>query len=354
MRGSISIGDRTISNGGPCFIIAEVGVNHNGNPEIAKRMVDAIAASGADCVKFQTFSADEFVNSGEEVYEYYSQGKRIKESMLEMFRRLELKREEFAALFAHAKELGLIPLSTPADRGAVDLLDAIGTDAFKIGSDDLVYTPFLRYVATKMKPVIISTGMANAADIDRAVNTIMDAGNEQIIILHCVSLYPTPEREVNLRKISTLRAVYDFPIGFSDHSPGITAGLGAVALGACVLEKHFTLDQNMSGPDHWFSADPVELTALVKEVRRLENNLGSGRMWPSPAEREMADLCRRSVVAARDLPKGHILAEDDLAYRRPGTGILPYDRKKVVGKRARRAIPAGTLIELYHLEKIDD
>lgn len=350
----IAIDNRPIGVGHPCFIIAEVGVNHNGDPKIAKKMVEAIAAAGADCVKFQTFSAEEFVNYPGETYEYYSQGKKVKESMLEMFKRLELKREEFVELFEHARKHGLIPLSTPTDPHAVDLLENLGAGGFKIGSDDLVYTSFLSYVAKKNKPIIISTGMSNAADIDRAVNAILEAGNDQIIILHCVSLYPTPEDEVNLRKISTLRSMYDFPIGFSDHSYGVTAALGAVALGACVLEKHFTLDRNMPGPDHWFSADAEELATIVKEVRRLEVNLGKGRMWPSKAELEMADLCRRSIVADRNLPEGHIVTEDDIAYRRPGTGILPYDLDKVLGKRTRRRLSARTIIELHHLEETDE
>jgi len=350
---TIGIEKRVIGTGLPCFIIAEVGVNHNGDPDIARKMVDAIADAGADCVKFQTFSADEFVNSPDEIYEYFSQGKKVKESMLEMFRRLELRMDEFAGLFEHARKQGLIPLSTPTDRPAVDLLDDLGAGAFKVGSDDLVYTPFLQYIAKKNKPVIISTGMANAADIDRAVNTILDTGNEQIIILHCVSLYPTPEKEVNLRKISTLRSMYDFPIGFSDHSAGITAILGAVTLGACVLEKHFTLDKNMPGPDHWFSADPDELMSLVREVRRLESNLGYGRMWPSKAEQEMADVCRRSIVTAKDVLKGQIITEADLACKRPGTGLLPYEADKILGKQTRCFLSAGTQIEYYHLENAD-
>ena len=331
-------------------MIAEIGINHNGEPEIAKRMVEAIAATGAECVKFQTFSAEEFVNSPEETYEYHSQGKKVRESMLKMFKRLELKREEFAHLFEHARNLGLIPLSTPTDHHAVNLLSDLEVGAFKIGSDDLVYKPFLSYVAQLNKPMIISTGMANAGEIDQAVNTINNAGNNQIIILHCVSLYPTPENEVNLRKISTLRFMYDLPIGFSDHSQGITAALGAVSLGACVLEKHFTLDRNMPGPDHWFSADPEELVSLVKEVRRLESNFGKGRMWPSKAELEMADLCRRSIIAAKDVPAGHTITAEDLTYRRHGTGLLACDQDKVLGKRTRQFVSSGTFLTPYHLE----
>lgn len=346
----VQIENRHIGPGYPCFIVAEVGVNHNGDPEIAHRMVDAIADAGVDCVKFQTFSADEFVNDPEDTCEYVSQGKLVRESMLDMFRRLELKREEFAGLFAHVRERSLIPLSTPTDRAAADLLDDLGAGAFKIGSDDLVYTPFLRYVAGKGKPMIISTGMAGLGDVERAIDAIQQTGNDRIVVLHCVSLYPTPDDEVNLRNIGALQAQYDLPVGFSDHTFGITAALGAVALGACVIEKHFTLDRNMPGPDHRFSADPEELAALVREVRRLEKNLGSVRFRLSPKEQEMAALCHRSIVAARDLPAGHVITEGDLAFRRPGTGLKPYEMDKVVGRRCRAPIGAGTLLDLNLLE----
>jgi sialic acid synthase SpsE len=234
----------------------------------------------------------------------------------------------------------------------VDLLDSLGAQAFKVGSDDLVYTPFLEYVARKGKPMIISSGMADAADVDRAVFTIQGAGNDRIVVLHCVSLYPTAEDKVNLRKIATLRALQpEVLVGFSDHSSGITACLGAVALGACVLEKHFTLDKNLPGPDHWFSADPEELSGLVREVRRLEANLGSGGMRPSSEERKMASLARRSIVAARDLPAGSVLTEADLAFKRPGTGLMPYEVDKVLGRTTRVALGCGTFIHYSDLEK---
>jgi N-acetylneuraminate synthase/N,N'-diacetyllegionaminate synthase len=348
----ISIEGRKIGADQPCFIIAEIGVNHNGDPEQAMQMIDSVAEAGADCVKFQTFSADEFVNDDTEIYEYKSQGKAVRESMLDMFRRLELQREEFSRLFAHAHERGVIPLSTPADRAAADLLDELGAGAFKVGSDDLVYTPFLRYVASKGKPVIISTGMAEMTDVERAVRAIRESSNDQICILHCVSLYPTPEGEVNLKKIQTLQSTFgDLTIGFSDHSNGITAALGAVSLGACVIEKHFTLDRDLPGPDHHFSADPEELTALVREVRRLEKELGHSAFELSAAEREMAELCHRSIVIARDLPAGHIIGEDDLAYKRPGSGLMPYDADKVVGRRCRTNLAAGIVVSLEMLEQ---
>lgn len=352
MKPEILIDGRGIGRGHPCFVIAETGVNHNGDPEMAIAMIDAAAATGVDCVKFQTFSAEEFVNSPDEEYEYESQGRTVRESMLSMFQRLELERKEFPRLFEYARSKGVIPLSTPTDRDAVDLLDDIGAGAFKVGSDDLVYTPFLHYVAKKGKPVIISTGMAAAGDVERAVATILDAGNPQIAILHCVSLYPTPEASVNLRRIPALAAQYDLPIGFSDHSWGNVAALGAVALGASVVEKHFTLDRNLAGPDHRFSADPQDFSALVRDIRKLEANLGSGRPTLTPAETEMAELCHRSIVLARDLAAGAVISESDLAYKRPGTGLPPYLGHLVIGRKLRVAASAGTQVSLSTLEAV--
>lgn len=346
----IEIEHRKIGNGQPCFISAEIGINHNGDEALAHKMVDAIADTGADCVKFQTFSAEEFMNGPDQQFEYMSQGKVVRESMLGMFKRHELAADSFSRLFAHARARKLVPLSTPTDIQAVDLLDQIGIGAFKIGSDDIVYTPFLDYVARKGKPVILSSGMADAADIDRAVETVTKAGNDQVILLHCVSVYPTPDEDVNLRRICTMRAQYPYPIGFSDHSVGTTAALGAMVLGACVVEKHFTLDRNLPGPDHHFSSNPKELTALVKEIRRLEANLGSPRLRPAHGEAKMAATARRSIVADRDLPPGHVIAASDLSYRRPGTGLMPYDCDRVIGRRTRHAIAAGTLLALDMVE----
>lgn len=346
----ISIENREIGEGQPCFVIAEVGVNHNGDPELAMKMVEAAAHAGADCVKFQTFRAQEFVNDAKETYTYTSQGREVTESMLEMFQRLELKSEAFVRLFERTRELGLVPLSTPTDREAVDFLDDLGAEAFKIGSDDLVYTPFLEYVAAKGKPVIFSTGMAEMEDVERALATVRRAGNDRIVLLHCVSLYPTPDDQVNLRRISALRERFNLPVGFSDHSSGITAALGAVALGCCMVEKHFTLDRNLPGPDHWFSADPAELKELVSALRRVEAHLGAGNVALSESEEEMASLAHRSIVAAIDLPAGHCIGESDLAFRRPGTGLMPYEMDKVIGRRTRGAMVAGTLLDFDMLE----
>jgi N,N'-diacetyllegionaminate synthase len=347
----VPIANRRIGAGEPALIVAELGVNHNGDPEVAARMVDAAAAAGADAVKFQVFTAEEFVNDPTEIYEYKSQGRVVRESTLEMFRRLELADDDVARLFARARGRGLMPFATVTDGHAADLLERLETPAFKIGSDDLVYTSFLRRIAQRGRPVVISTGMADTADIDRAVRVIEQTGNDKLIILHCVSLYPTPDDAVNLRRITALADRYDHPVGFSDHTLGATAALGAVTLGACMIEKHFTLDHAMDGPDHWFSADPAELAMLVSEVRRLEGGLEPSGEALSGAERQMAKLCHRSIVAVASLPAGAVLREEHLGFKRPGTGIMPYELDNVLGRRLRRPVTPGTQIRW---EMLDD
>ena len=346
----IKIGSRTVGDGAPCFIMMELGINHNGDPELAHNMIDAVADAGADCVKFQTFHAEEFMNGPDQPFEYISQGEMVSESMLTMFKRCELADSEFSKLFDHARQRGLTPLSTPTDHDAVDLLHALGAEAFKIGSDDLVYTPFLQHVASKGKPVIISTGMAHAEDVDRAVAVIRETGNQDIIILHCVSLYPTPGPAMNLRKITAYTDRYGVPVGFSDHSDGYTAALGAVALGACAVEKHFTLSRDLPGPDHRFSADPEEMTAMVREIRRLEENMGSPDLVPAKGEDGMAEMAHRSIVLTRAVNAGEIIDEGMLAYRRPGTGLMPYETPKVIGRRAIVAIAADTVLKWEMIE----
>jgi len=348
---SINIGTRTVGAGHPCFIIAEVGVNHNGDPDTCIKMIDAIADAGADSVKFQTFTADEFCSNPDDVYEYISQGKLVREPMLDMFRRLEISYDQFAGFFDHARSRGLLPFSTPTDRPAADLLESIGAEAYKIGSDDLVYTPFLKYVGEKGKPVIFSAGMGDVADIERAVETIRGTGNEEIIILHCVSQYPTEDHDLNLRKIQAIGKHFNLEVGFSDHSIGIQAAAASVAMGACVIEKHFTLDRNMPGPDHRFSADPEELVELVRAVRTTESIMGKADIEPTDKEREMARISRRSIVAAYDMETGHVLTEKDVAYQRPGTGLAPYEMDSITGKKLRMNVSAGEMLALGQFDQ---
>ncbi len=351
MTKTVEIEGRKIGPGNPCFIVGEIGINHNGDPQRAMEMINAIADAGADCVKFQTFRAEEFLVDESLTYTYFSQGKEVTESQMDMFQRCEFDWSEFEGLFAHVRERGLIPLSTPTDRDAVDFLEKMGVGAFKIGSDDIVYTPFLEYVAAKGKPVIISSGMADAEDIRRAVKTIEETGNDQIIVCHCVSEYPTPEEHVNLRKISELGKLLEHPVGFSDHSQGLTAAMGAVALGACYFERHFTLDKELPGPDHWFAANPEDMKNLVTGIRQMEKNLCAGALRVSDEEEEMKQLARRSIVAAVDLEAGHVIRDSDFAYQRPGTGLMPYEATRIIGRRTGREIPAGTMLDFDMLEE---
>ena len=347
-----SIENQRIGDGQPCFIIAEIGVNHNGDEDIAHKMVDAIADAGADCVKFQTFKASEFVNGADEIYEYMSQGEIVREPQLQMFSRLELEWSAFERLFEHTRQRGLIPLSTPTEKGAVDLLETLNVGGFKIGSDDLVYTPFLEYVGARGKPTIISTGMADPEDIDRALDCFASVGNKDIAVLHCISIYPTPAESVNLRQIPTLKARYpDNVIGFSDHSDGITAAVGSILMGASIIEKHFTLDHDMPGPDQWFSMNPDQLTALVREVRTLELSLGKAEIAPTADEIEMRRAARRSIIIDRDLPKGHVLTAEDLRYQRPGDGLMPYETDRVLGKALKVDLHANNVLRIEHLEE---
>jgi len=342
----VEIEGRKIGLENPCFIVGEIGINHNGDPQRAMKMIDAIADAGASCVKFQTFRAKEFLADESLTYTYFSQGKEVTESQMDMFQRCEFDWSEFENLFTHVRKRGLIPLSTPTDHDAVDFLDRIGVGAFKVGSDDIVYTPFLRYIAEKGKPVIISSGMADAEDIRRAVEAIEETGNDQIIVCHCVSEYPTPEEHVNLRKISELRKFLEHPVGYSDHSQELTAAMGAVALGACYFERHFTLDKTLPGPDHWFAADPEDLKSLVAGIRQIEKNLGTGTLRASNEEEKMKPLARRSIVAAVDLEAGHVITEKDLTYRRPGTGLMPYEADRIIGRRVLRGVAAGTMLAM--------
>jgi N,N'-diacetyllegionaminate synthase len=348
----ISIGGRLIGEGHPCFIIAEAGINHNGDVATALELIDAAADAGVDCIKFQTFTAETFCSGKDDQFEYISQGKVVRESMLDLFKRHELSADDFDRLFAHAEKRGVIPLSTPCDQASVDLLDALDVAAYKVGSDDLVYHELVSYIAGKGKPVIFSTGMGNQSEIDQTLKVIRAAGNDDAIMLHCVSVYPTPPDQVNLQKISALRSRFDAQVGYSDHSEGTEALVGARALGAVVLEKHFTLDRGMSGPDHWFSSDPDELSLLVDRVRHMEALLGVEALEPTEGEIEMRQLARRSIVAARDLSQDHVIERADLAFRRPGTGLLPADADLLIGRKLSGAVREGAQLSLDALHPV--
>jgi len=340
----VVIGNREIGDGAPCFIIAEAGVNHNGDVRLAGRLIDAAADTGADAVKFQTFSADALVLPRAEKAEYQRETTGSAESQHGMLKRLELPETDFAHLAAHAAGKGLVFLSSPFDRASVDLLDRINVPAFKIASGEITNLPLLAHVACRGKPVILSTGMATLREIEEAVRTLREGGTGEIILLQCVTSYPAPPSEVNLRVMEGLRQAFQVPVGFSDHTLGIGVPIAAAALGACVVEKHLTLDRDLPGPDHRASLEPVEFAAMVQGIRDAEAALGDGIKRPTPGEMEIRKAARKSIVAAVHIPAGTILAPEMLDLKRPGTGISPRYLPQVVGRKARKDIRKDELL----------
>jgi pseudaminic acid synthase len=334
----VRIGDRPVGGGAPVYVIAEAGSNHDRNLDQARRLIDVAAAAGADAVKFQTFASDRIVAETTLRAKYLDDLLPPDKSMSDLFRELELPREWHAELFRHATDAGIDFLSTPFDHEAVDLLDDLGVKAFKVASYELWHLPLIRDVASRGKPIICSTGMADLADVQDAVDTVAATGNDQLILLHCVVNYPPPFHDLNLRAIETLRTAFHVPVGYSDHSPGLTAPIVATALGASVIEKHFTLSRDLPGPDHRFAIEPDELTAMVRAIRDAHDALGTGVKRMAPAEADLYVTARRSLFAARDIAAGTVIGEDDVAILRPGTGIEVRDLSKVVGRTARRAI----------------
>ena len=345
----IEIAGHKIGPGHPCFIIAEAGVNHNGDVEMAKRLVNVAVEAGADAVKFQSFKADGVVSTTAPKAEYQLQTTDASQSQLEMLQGLELSPEVHHQLQALCQERGILFMSTPFDHGSVDLLAELEVPVFKIGSGEITNLPFLEYVARKGKPIILSTGMSNLGEVDEAVRMIQGVGGNQLVLLHCVSNYPADPADANLRAIQTMASAFGVPVGYSDHTLGIEVPLAAVALGACVIEKHITLDKGLPGPDHQASVEPDELNRLIRGIRLVEAAMGDGLKAPRPNEIGVQTVARRSLVAARDLAPGAILAEDDIAIKRPGTGLPPSMEPYLVGRAVRMTIPAGTLITLEML-----
>jgi len=341
---TVEIAGRSIGSGQPCFVIAEAGVNHNGDLDMAKRLIDIAAEAGVDAVKFQTFRAERLVTAGAPTARYQREATGGESSQLELLRRLELPDEAHAELQAACGLRHILFLSTPFDELSADDLQSLGLPAFKISSGDLTNVPFLAHVARMGRPVILSTGMATMDEVSAAVQAVEQTGNRQIVLLHCVSNYPTDPRDVNLRAMETMRRTFSYPVGFSDHTQGIEVALAAVALGAAMIEKHITIDRTLPGPDHRASLEPGELTQMVKGIRLIEQALGHGAKRPAPAEAEIAAVARKSVVAARDITSGSLLTADMLAIRRPGTGLPPDMRERLIGRRVRKAIAAGTPI----------
>jgi len=339
---AVRIGTREIGEGHPVYVIAEAGVNHNGDGELARKMIDAAQESGADAIKFQTFTVEEVVTDSatQALYQIANSGK--EESQAAMLKRLALSYEDFRGLKTYAEARGIEFLSTPFSFQDADFLNSIGTAAFKISSGDLTNLPLLAHVAYYKKPILLSTGMATLVEIREAVQELRKAGSENIILLQCTSEYPTPLPHVNLRVLEALRSEFDLPIGFSDHTEEGLASIAAAALGACVIEKHFTLDRTLPGPDHRVSLEPSALKSLIADIRAVEQSLGSREKKPSPPELATAKLVRKGVAARKPIEQGEILTTDNIYIVRPEGEVPPKEWTTVLGKRTTRAIPAGT------------
>lgn len=339
----VRIGERWVGEGEPCFVIAEAGANHNRDLGMGRELIDVAAEAGADAVKFQTYSAETLYSKKTPRFSYL-EGVSNKETW-DLIKEIELPREWQGELAAHAARRGIQFLSSPFDAQAVDELAALDVPAYKIASFEIVDLSLIGYAAAKGRPMILSTGLASYEDVADALGACAAAGNRDVILLQCASLYPAPPSRMNLRAMATLRQAFAVPVGLSDHSLGIHVAVAAVALGASVIEKHFTLDRSLPGPDHPFAVEPGELRDMISHVREIEAALGDGlKLGPAPEEEEMHQKGRRSLIAARTIPRGTTIDRSMIAVKRPGFGIRPKFVDLVVGRVARIDIEEDTVL----------
>jgi len=331
------------------FIIAEAGVNHNGSLELALQLIDAAKASGADAVKFQSFRADLLATRSAGKAPYQERTTEEAESQFEMLERLQLDATAHRRLADYCRQVGIQFLSSPFDAQSADLLAAMNVPFYKIPSGEITNLPFLEHVASKNSPIILSTGMSTLGEVEEAVHVLQAAGAKRLTLLHCVTEYPAPYAEVNLRAMQTLKAAFGLPVGYSDHTPGIEIAIAAVALGAEVIEKHFTLDRSLPGPDHRASLEPAELQQMVEAIRHVEAALGTGIKAPAPCELPNLPVARKSVVAARAMQSGHRLAADDLEIKRPGNGLAPKLLSTLIGRTLRVSVDKDDIFQWDHL-----
>jgi sialic acid synthase SpsE len=339
---TIQIGKHKIGPDEPPFVMLEAGINHNGDLGKAKEMIRVAKQAGADAIKFQTFKANEFVGDPALTFTYRSQGQEVTESMLEMFRRYEFSREQWFEVKQACDEAGILFLSTPQNISDLELLLEIGVPALKVGSDDFTNLPLLkRYAATGL-PLMISCGMADLGEVYDALDATGAMTGNPVLLMLCTSQYPTPPADVNLLKLKTLTGAFPWlTLGFSDHTQGVLAAAMACGMGACVFEKHFTLNHDLPGPDHWFSENPPCATEWVSAIRIAKRIMGSPNVEPTSAERDMRRLARRSVTVLQDIAAGEVFAVDNLGLRRPGDGLPPKFIEQALGRKARRPIAKG-------------
>ncbi|XMD84228.1 legionaminic acid synthase [Campylobacter lari] len=329
------------------LIIAEAGVNHNGDINLAKKLIEVASEAGADFVKFQTFVAENCISKNAKKAEYQLQATDENQSQLDMVKKLELSKQDHEILIEHCKKFNIKFLSTAFDLESIDLLVKFDIEIFKIPSGELTNLPYLKKIASFNKNIILSTGMATLGEIEKALDILVQNGTQRdkVIILHCNTEYPTPFEDVNLRAMQTLKKAFCLPVGYSDHTLGITIPIAAVAMGACVIEKHFTLDKSMQGPDHQASLEPEELKAMIKSIRELEQAFGNGVKIPSKSEIKNKAIARKSLVAKKVIKKGECFSEENLTTKRPGDGICAMKYDKYLGKIASRDYAEDELID---------
>lgn len=328
------------------FIIAEAGVNHNGSFELAKQLVDKAVWAGADCIKFQTFNSKNLVSKNAQKAEYQKKTTDSSESQLDMLKKLELTKEQFTELRNYCNQKGIKFLSTPFDLESIDFLASIGVKTWKVPSGEITNYPFLRAIGQRKESVIMSSGMCTLEEVRAAVNVLKEFGTTDITLFHCTTEYPAPYDSVNLKAMLTLQKEFGYRVGYSDHTNGIEIPVAAVVMGATVIEKHFTLDKNMEGPDHKASLEPEELRQMVLSIRNVEAAIGDGIKQPSQAEKKNIVIARKSIVAACDIKKGEVFTEDNLIAKRPGNGISPMQWNDVLGKKAVRDFDTDEMIEV--------
>lgn len=328
------------------YIIAEAGDNHNGGFDLAVRLIDAAAQAGADCVKFQTFKTEEVISKRAQKAEYQKKTTGAEESQFEMVKKLELPFEDFKKLSDYCTEKQIQFLSTPFDLLSIEFLNTLNLPFWKVPSGEVTNLPYLLAIARTQKPVAMSTGMCEMEEIQTAIDVLKNNGTPKITLLHCNTEYPTPFEDVNLRAMQTMKERFGVEVGYSDHTTGIEVPIAAAALGAAIIEKHFTLDKTMRGPDHKASLEPQELSSMIIAIRNIERAMGNGIKTPSPSERKNTDIARKSIVARRAIIKGETLLEDNITTKRPGNGISPMRWVDVLGTKAKRDFDEDELIEL--------
>lgn len=331
---------------GHVFIIAEAGDNHNGNFELALRLVDQAVEAGADCVKFQTFVTEQVISKFAEKAEYQKENTGSEETQFEMVKRLELSFDQFREIQQYCKKKGILFLSTPFDLESIDFLQEIEIPFWKIPSGEITNLPYLEKIAATGKDIVLSTGMCTMEEIEEALRILRDRGAGKVTLLHCNTEYPTPYCDVNLRAMNTLKKHFGVEVGYSDHTRGIEVPIAAAACGAKVIEKHFTLDKNMEGPDHKASLEPEELKEMVQAIRNIEAAMGSEEKFPTDSERKNKEIARKSIVAGKNIKKGEIFTEKNLAVKRPGSGISPMNWYDVIGTKAVRDFQEDEMILL--------